>query len=165
MGKGSAKTKWLAGVASTVVAGLIIWFLTDPDGLSNLINPDDPPPAVKKPRPNLVLLDYSIRVNGKTRRTVKVGEPVEFVFLVANDGDATAESARIRLDQMDTGGSDTSCEAATSFGLMAGEKQTLRYTWTYRRPGHYKAKAYVSWTTTWGSDSSSSKYGNINVTK
>ncbi len=70
--------KWLGGIAATVIAAVVIWWLTHPGGL---LNPTQPTP---EPRPELKIID--VEVSG-----AYVGRTALATLTIYNEGDTTGE--------------------------------------------------------------------------
>ncbi|MGJ8623748.1 MAG: hypothetical protein ACSHW1_13350 [Yoonia sp.] len=80
--------KWLAGVFAAVLSGLVLWWLTGPDGPFAAAPPPDPQPDIK-------LIDYKIDRPDITRPD---GAPFSGTFTVYNDGTVMGENCNVRLN-------------------------------------------------------------------
>jgi hypothetical protein len=114
--------KWLAGLASAVIAGVAIWWFTSAGG------PLDP----AKPEVHVSALSVYPRA--------AVGAAPSATVTVENSGDGTADSCRILWSAFTATPSDAPFPASTDFSLGAGEErdQRLATSATYPESGEYE---------------------------
>ena len=110
---------WFAGIAATVVGGVLVWWLTSLGG----------PFDRKEADPQLVALT--------TAGAALVGQPPAASATVRNDGDGTASSCRLLSSPFSNDVTDSPFPASGDFSLAAGQEKTLplRTTATYATPG------------------------------
>jgi len=120
--------KWLAGVASAVVAGVALWWLTSAGG------PLDP----KKPEVRVTSLSVYPRA--------AVGSTPSATVTVENAGDGTADSCRVLWSAFTADPQDAPYPASTDFSLSPGEErdQGLATRSTYPESGEYEMAVQVT---------------------
>jgi len=123
-------TKWLSGIAATVIGGLLLWWLTHEGGP---LKPKAPPRPKESPAPTVRLLDADIDVPDVSKT---YGDRIKGTFVVYNEGDATAERCILWL--LD-GGSER-------FGLAPGERRKVvaLSSSLFREHGTYRIVARIS---------------------
>ena len=131
-------TGWIAGVAGSVIAGVVIWALTADDG--PLSQPEVPVSPFQ-------IVDVQLS-GGDT--TYKVGQPIRYTATVVNAGEQAGNGCRFsaspqRVDVESNVAHAT--RAGEPFGLLPGETRELRRNVPIRhmdRAGPYRISFHLS---------------------
>lgn len=83
----SESTKWATGIASTVVGGVLLFWLTQGGGP---LTPDEKPPPERKAIVTISEFDLPFVVSGD--------ENVVASFTISNEGDAVAQACQLQGD-------------------------------------------------------------------
>ncbi len=123
--------KWIAGVAAAILAGLIVWWLTE-----GKTPPDDSskPPDPSKSEPKVIIKEFSIRA-------VTINQKAIANFTIYNDGNATATNCKLYWETRE---SDSQTLSRGPFGLSPGEDKTFQITSSaFQKKGNFKTSAYI----------------------
>jgi len=124
--------KWVGGIISAIVAGVVIWWLTgvnspfvsgnqSTSGQSTSNHPIDPgstnpDPAVIVPKgPKVVITMFNLK------NPINIGETITAEFEVENEGDAVSNGCQLIWETPGLNGSKTS----EQFDLQPGEKKSI----------------------------------------
>lgn len=119
--------KWMAGLASAVIGGVLIWWLTSSGG----------PLDRKEPSVRAVALSAFPRS--------QVGQTPSATLEVANEGDGTASRCKVFWSPVTDDPSDSPYAASTEFSLDPGETRELKLATaaTYTQAGRIDMSAQV----------------------
>jgi hypothetical protein len=125
---GSSTGKWIAGIAATVIGGVLVWWLTSAGG------PFDP----QSPEIGIAALSPTPVVN--------VGQAASAGLTVRNDGDAAARRCKVLWSPFSENPNDSRYPATTEFSLDADASRdfTLRTASRYLVRGEIPMAAQVT---------------------
>jgi hypothetical protein len=146
----SSLGKWVGGIIGTVLAGVLLWWLTGP--LSPFVNRVEPPPKTggdtytpTKQGPDPVVpveQKAEVVISGfNLKSPINIGTYTTCDFEVTNRGNQAANGCQLIWDTPGLNGSKTSDQ----FNLAPGEKKNFQLVSnTFDKEGTYVTKAHLS---------------------
>jgi hypothetical protein len=125
--------KWLAGIASAVIIGVVVWWLTSSGGPLNPVEPPTPSPT---PTPLVLITKFEVGTV-----FIPPDSVIDASFTVYNEGDATAKECSLWWHSH---GADFAPSGTQAFSLRPQETRDLSVqSFIYDEPGTYDSFAYV----------------------
>ena len=147
---GSSIGKWVGGIIGTVLAGVLLWWLTGP--LSPFMNKAEPSsksggdsytPAKQEPEPVVPAEKKAeVVISGfNLKSPINIGTYTTCDFEVTNRGNETANACQLIWDTPGLNGTKTSDQ----FNLAPGEKKSFQLVSNeFHEQGTYVTKAHLS---------------------
>ena len=132
-------TKWLSGIAATILGGVILWWLTHQGG------PLNPTPRPSEPALNVKLTAFD-------PGSPFVGEGSTGHFTIYNEGDITGQDCKVYwysgtevAEELASGKLPQKASVSDPFGLKPKESRELTMqSLVYTGPGQFETEADVS---------------------